>query len=410
MTSLTTPLITSLMDTDLYKLTMLQTAIHQFPSAKTTYAFKCRNTPLIPLGELYEQLNAQLDMLCELRFTAEELAWLSTLRFMKPDFIDWLENFQLKRRYIKVTKNDYAAPQDQLTIEFEGPMVQVMMFEIYVLSLVNELHFRAATAGNEAEVQAEGQRRLMEKIETVKNSPIAQEGLDTEFPFVFFEFGTRRRFSKSWQEHVVKTLKEQVPEYMKGTSNLDLARRFNLTPIGTMAHEYLQAHQALGYRLRDFQKMALENWVKEYRGDLGIALTDVVGMDAFLVDFDNYFAKLYDGIRHDSGNPYEWGEKALNHYKKLRVDARTKQFVFSDGLNVNKALDLYNTFKGRAKTGFGIGTNLTNDLGLPPLEIVAKMIRCNDSSVAKLSDSPGKAMCKDEQFMGYLREVFAPAK
>ena len=168
----------------------------------------------------------------------------------------------------------------------------------------------------------------------------------------------------------------------------------------------MQSFQSFGVRLRDFQKAALEDWVQEYRGDLGIALTDVVGMDAFLADFDLYFAKLFDGLRHDSGDPVEWGEKALAHYAALRIDANTKRLVFSDGLDLDKAFALYQHFADRIMTGFGIGTNLTNDVGLTPLNIVMKLVRCNGQSVAKLSDSPGKTLCKDETFLAYLRQVF----
>src|SRR5206468_12879763 len=185
-------------------------------------------------------------------------------------------------------------------------------------------------------------------------------------PYVFFEFGTRRRFSREWHDEVIRTFASEVPAFFRGTSNVDMARRHNLVPIGTMAHEYLQAHQAFGYRLRDFQRAAFENWVHEYRGDLGIALTDVVGMDAFLADFDLYFAKLFDGLRHDSGDPFEWGEKALAHYATLRIDPHTKRLVFSDGLTVERALELYRHFGDRTQLGFGIGTNLTNDVGLEP--------------------------------------------
>ena len=205
---------------------------------------------------------------------------------------------------------------------------------------------------------------------------------------------------------MVAALAQEVPEFFKGTSNVDLARRHGLVPIGTMAHEYLQAHQALGYRLRDFQKMALENWVKEYRGDLGIALTDTVGMDAFLADFDLYFAKLFDGLRHDSGDPMEWGEKVLAHYAKLRIDPNTKILTFSDGLDLPKTFDIYRAFASRTKVGFGIGTNLTNDLGVEPLNIVMKLVSCNGNPVAKISDAPGKTLCDDETFMAYLQQIF----
>ncbi|MBZ8144188.1 nicotinate phosphoribosyltransferase, partial [Rubrivivax gelatinosus] len=171
--------------------------------------------------------------------------------------------------------------------------------------------------------------------------------------------------------------------------NVLLARDLDIVPIGTMAHEYLQTFQGLGVRLRDHQKAALEAWVQEYRGDLGTALTDVVGMDAFLADFDLYFAKLFDGIRHDSGDPVEWGEKALAHYAKLRIDPATKRLVFSDALDIERCIVLYRHFADRTQCGFGIGTHLTNDCGLPTLNIVMKLTRVNGQPVAKISDAPG---------------------
>jgi nicotinate phosphoribosyltransferase len=204
----------------------------------------------------------------------------------------------------------------------------------------------------------------------------------------------------------VQTLRDRVPHYFRGTSNVLLARDLGLVPIGTMAHEYLQTYQATGVRLRDFQRAALEDWVQEYRGDLGTALTDVVGMNAFLADFDLYFAKLFDGLRHDSGDPVAWGEKALAHYAKLRIDAHTKRLVFSDGLDFPAAFALHRHFADRTQLGFGIGTNLTNDVGLAPLNIVMKLVECNGQPVAKLSDSPGKTLCEDETFLAYLRQVF----
>ena len=185
-----------------------------------------------------------------------------------------------------------------------------------------------------------------------------------------------------------------------------LAWQLHLVPIGTMAHEFLQSFQALGVRLRDFQKAALEAWVQEYRGDLGVALTDVISMDAFLADFDLYFAKLFDGLRHDSGDPYVWGDKAIAHYETLRIDPSTKMLTFSDGLDIDKVLSLYHYFSHKIPVAFGVGTNLTNDMGLEALQIVIKMTHCNGQSVAKLSDAAGKTMCTDDTFLAYLRQVF----
>jgi len=254
-------------------------------------------------------------------------------------------------------------------------------------------------------VLAEGRARLQAKIAQIRHAEAKGE-LSRRHPFQFFDFGLRRRFSGAWHDELIGTLGREIPTYFRGTSNVWLARKHNLAPIGTMAHEYMQTFQAVKVQLRQSQKAALEAWVQEFRGDLGVALTDVVGMDAFLADFDLYFAKLFDGLRHDSGDPIEWGEKALAHYAKLRVDTSGKRLVFSDGLNIDKAFELYAHFADRAPTGFGIGTSLTNDLGPAPLNIVMKLVSCNHQPVAKLSDSPGKTMCSDETFLAYLRQVF----
>jgi nicotinate phosphoribosyltransferase len=279
-----------------------------------------------------------------------------------------------------------------------------MAFEIYVLAIVNELYFRRA---DQAAALAEGRARLRAKIAALREFGAREPA--RAHPFEFFDFGVRRRFSGAWQDEVVRTLKDEVPEFFKGTSNVHLAKKYGLVAIGTMAHEYLQSYQAFDVRLRDFQKMALENWVQEYRGDLGVALTDVVGMDAFLRDFDLYFAKLFDGLRHDSGDPVEWGEKALAHYATLRIDPHSKRLTFSDGLDLETAFSIWRHFADRTQTGFGIGTSLTNDVGLVPLNIVMKLTQCNGQPVAKLSDSPGKTLCKDETFLAYLRQVFQVA-
>jgi nicotinate phosphoribosyltransferase len=389
------PIIRSLLDTDLYKYTMWQAMLHRHPQTRAEYTFVCRNQPAYPLAELVADVNEQLDHLCTLRFTGSELAYLGGLRYIKSDFVDFLRIFSFQREFVTA-----RADGADLRIQAVGPQVHTMAFEIFVLAIVNELYFRRFDA--QAAV-AQGRANLQAKIELLHGfgrEPAARH------PFEFFDFGVRRRFSGDWQREVVSTLKREVPEYFKGTSNVLLAKELDLVPIGTMAHEYLQTYQALGVRLRDFQQAALEGWVQEYRGDLGVALTDVVGMDAFLADFDLYFAKLFDGLRHDSGDPFAWGEKALAHYARLRIDANTKRLVFSDGLDLPTAIRLYRAFAGRAQTGFGIGTNLSNDVGLTPLNIVMKLTGCNGQPVAKLSDSPGKTLCDDGTFLAYLRQVF----
>ncbi len=392
------PIVRSLLESDLYKFTMWQALLHQHPGARAEYIFHCRNRPAYPLADLKEDVERELDALCEMTFRQDELDYLADLRYIKSDFVDFLSLFRFQRRFIEVSVDG-----ELLCIRASGPMVHVMSFEIFVLFIVNELYFRKLVSDPDA-VLAEGRRRLADKIALVR------EGLSDggqHFPFEFSDFGLRRRYSSAWHDEVLTTLARELPEYFKGTSNVWLAKQLNLVPIGTMAHEYLQAHQAFGVRLRDFQTAALEGWVHEFRGDLGIALTDVVGMDAFLRDFDLYFAKLFDGLRHDSGDPFVWGDKAIAHYEKLRIKPLSKRLVFSDALTMESSLALYRYFADRIQTGFGIGTHLTNDMGLTTLNIVMKMVSCNGQAVAKLSDSEGKTLCKDETFLAYLRQVFS---
>ena len=389
------PVIHSLLDTDLYKFTMWQTMLHRHPQTQAEYTFVCRNEPAYPLAELLVDVNQQLDHLCSLRFDAGELGYLGGLRFIRSDFVDFLRIFHFQREFVSA-----RAVDGKLEIVASGPQVHVMAFEIYVLAIVNELYFRRFDADA---AWAEGRKRLAAKIDRLR---AFDDEPPRRHPFEFFDFGVRRRFSRDWQREVVATFKREVPQFFKGASNVLFARDLGLVPIGTMAHEYLQTYQTLGVRLRDFQRRALEDWVQEYRGDLGVALTDVVGMDAFLGDFDLYFAKLFDGLRHDSGDPVVWGEKALAHYEKLRIDPHTKRLVFSDGLDFERSIALYNHFADRTQLGFGIGTNLTNDMGLRTLHIVMKLTHANRQPVAKLSDSPGKLLCDDETFLAYLRHVF----
>ncbi|MBC7202598.1 MAG: nicotinate phosphoribosyltransferase, partial [Pusillimonas sp.] len=284
----------------------------------------------------------------------------------------------------------------EIAISVKGSWLHTILFEIPVLAIVNEVFFRNTCKEPGWD---EGRRRLRKKMNLVIDDPALTD-------FRVAEYGTRRRFSKQWHDEVVETMRDQMGAHFAGTSNIFFARKHGVTPLGTMGHEYLQACQALGPRLRDSQVFALETWAKEYRGDLGIALSDVYGMDAFLRDFDMYFCKLFDGARHDSGDPFQWGERLLAHYVANRVDPRTKTLVFSDALTFPRAIELAKQFSGRCKVSFGIGTNLTNDLGHEPLQIVMKMVRCNGQPVAKVSDAPEKTMCDDPAYLAYLRQVF----
>ncbi|MCP4346479.1 MAG: nicotinate phosphoribosyltransferase [Desulfobacterales bacterium] len=384
-------IINSLLDTDLYKLTMMQGVLHQFPWADVQYEFECRDKD-IDLRPVAPAVRKEIDHLCSLRFTKEELDYLSTLRFMKADFIQFLRLFRLSSDFVHISTDD-----NKFSLTIKGPWLHTILFEVPVLAIINEAYFRDFRLGHDFEM---GRQKLSDKINLVKESNAAN--LD----FRFVDFGTRRRFSFTWQDKVVRILKDELPDNFTGTSNVLFAKKYNLIPIGTMAHEWLMAVQAAGPRLADSQKFALEYWAQEYRGDLGIALTDVVGLDAFLNDFDMYFAKLFDGCRHDSGDPFWWGDKLIAHYENLKIDPRTKRAVFSDGLSFPKAIEIANYFRNRIKPSFGIGTNLTNDISSKPVQIVIKMTHCQGAPVAKISDSPGKQICRDVTYLEYLKHVF----
>ena len=403
-------IITSLLDTDLYKFTMMQVVLHQFPGAQVEYRFKCRNPGLDAAGRASVNLAAHVNeirdeirSLCSLRFQDAELAYLRSMRFIKSDFVDFLGLFKLNEKYITIT----PLPSGEIDITILGPWLHTILFEIPVLAIVNEVYFRNLHRVPDVD---EGRRRLEQKIDLLRENGLAD--------LKIADYGTRRRFSKAWHDEVLRVLSNRlgtvqspgnlpgVAGQLAGTSNVLLAMKLGLTPLGTMAHEYLQAVQALGPRLRDSQVFGFESWAREYRGDLGIALSDVYGMNAFLRDFDMFFCKLFDGARHDSGDPFQWGERMIAHYAANRVDPRTKILIFSDGLTVPRTIELYQQFRGRCQLAFGIGTNLTNDLGYEPLQIVIKMVRCNGQPVAKLSDTPSKNMCDDEKYLAYLRQVF----
>ncbi|WP_439683016.1 nicotinate phosphoribosyltransferase [Cupriavidus oxalaticus] len=386
-------IIQSLLDTDLYKFTMMQVVLHQFPQAQVEYRFKCRNAG-VDLTPYIDEIRAEITHLCQLRFTDDELAYLRGLRFIKSDFVDFLGLFHLNEKYVSVRE----APQGNGEIEISiiGPWLHTILFEVPVLAIVNEVYFRRTQPRPDL---AGGRRRLEDKLALLQPPELAD--------CVIADYGTRRRFSRDWQEEVLLTMRRELGAQLAGTSNVHFARLHNMVPLGTMAHEYLQACQALGPRLRDSQVYALERWAREYRGDLGIALSDTYGFDAFLRDFDLYFCKLFDGVRHDSGDPVVWGERMVAHYAANRVDPCTKTLIFSDSLDVPRVIELFQRFHGRCRLAFGVGTNLTNDLGYTPLQIVIKMVRCNGQPVAKLSDTPEKTMCDDPGYLSYLRQVFS---
>ena len=386
-------LIDSLMDTDLYKITMLQAFYHtsEFRSVDVEWKFACRNRNNLDLAKLIPELRRQLEHLCTLTFTSEELCYLAKFPYIKPDFIEFLRIFHLDMRFVNIQPKG-----KDLDLRFKGPLVHVTLFEIYTLAIISELHSTEHYGGIDL-TTARG--KLAGKITLLQ----AQEKMSC---FRLTDFGTRRRASKAWQKEVLVTLQQRLPEYFAGTSNLHFAHQLGLTPIGTMAHEWFQSWQAVT-RLADAQKAALEGWVQEYRGRLGIALTDCYSMDSFIRDFsDPYFGKLYDGLRHDSGCPFRWAEKAIQMYQQMGIDPLSKTLVFSDSLNFPLMLEIWKEFNGRTKVSFGVGTNLMNDVGNVPLNIVIKMVSVNGRPVAKISDEPGKSMCEDLGYLKYLASQY----
>lgn len=383
-------IIHSLLDTDLYKFTMMQAVLHQFPAAQVEYRFQCR-TPGVDLRPLLQPLAAEIDHLCSLRFSEDELAYLASLRYIKPDFVEFLRLFHLQQRYVQLEERD-----GQLSLSLQGPWLHTILFEVPLLAIISELYQRHAHPQHDL---TEGRQRLHEKVCWLQQQ-------DDAAGFVFSDFGSRRRYSAAWHREVLMLLQRELPQQLRGTSNVALARSLDLVPIGTMAHEFIQACQALGPRLMEAQRFAFETWAREYRGDLGIALSDTYSLQAFLNDFDLYFCKLFDGARQDSGDPFQWAEAVIAHYRKMRVDPAGKTLVFSDNLTMRAAMGLYRRFRDEIGVAFGIGTHLTNDTGVAPLNIVIKMVACNGQPVAKLSDSPGKTMCTDDTYLAWLRQAY----
>ncbi len=382
------PIITSLLDTDLYKFNMDQVIFHKHTDLCGEYFFKCRNKDIDFTPEMVEEIEAQVDHLCTLTFSAEELDYLRSIRFIKNDYVEFLRLWHPIRDYVKISRN----PNGELSVVIEGPLFSAMQFEIYLLEIINEVYFRMKYDYETLLISAK--EKLDKKIKALN---------DGTYTFKFAEFGCRRRLSREWQDEVVRRLSSETDKCV-GTSNVYLAKKYNLTPIGTYAHEYVQMYQGIDkIPLAYTNYYAMKDWYEEYQGDNGTALTDTVTTDLFLMDFNRSMVNNYSGVRHDSADPYEWGEKMIRHYKSYDVDPKTKLLLFSDSLDFDKAQALYEHFKDRIKVSFGIGTFCSNDTEAKALNIVIKLQYVNSRPVAKLSDTPGKAMCKDENYLEYLR-------
>jgi len=391
MTQFASPVLHTLLDTDAYKLHMQQAVFHHYYDVQVAAEFRCRGDDL--LGIYADTIREQVDAMQHLTLQDDEYQWLSGLPFFKADYLDWLRDFRYNPEQVTITNDN-----GKLNIRLAGPWREVIMWEVPLLAVISEIvhRYRSPEMGVD-DALATLESKLVEFAQITESVDMSR--------FRLMDFGTRRRFSREVQQAIVERL-QQEPWFV-GTSNYDLARRRNLTPMGTQAHEWFQAHQQISPDLATSQRAALAAWLEEYPDQLGIALTDCITMDAFLRDFGPEFAQRYQGLRHDSGDPVEWGEKAIAHYEKLGIDPQSKVLVFSDNLDLSKAVELYRQFSSRVNLSFGIGTRLTCDIPqVKPLNIVIKLVECNGKPVAKLSDSPGKTICHDKAFVRALRKAF----
>lgn len=383
-------IVTSLLDTDLYKFNMNQVIFHKHNDLMGTYVFKCRNKGIKFTKEMVDEINEQVDALCKLKFHREELDYLRSIRFLKPDFIEFLRLWRPMRDYVEISLKE----DGELDVRVNGPMFAAMQFEIYLLEIINEVYFRSSYSYED--LVKEARVRLNEKIDKFNAGT---------YTFKFAEFGCRRRLSLEWEREMIKALLEKS-HCLVGTSNVLLAKEFGIKPIGTYAHEFVQMYQGIPtIPLAYTNASALKDWYDEYKGDNGTALTDTLTTDLFLLDFDRSMCNNFTGVRHDSGDPYQWGEKILAHYAKYGIDPKTKTLLFSDSLDCDKAEAIYRYFRDKTNVAFGIGTHFSNDTGATPLNIVIKLQYVGGNPVAKLSDAPGKAMSQDPDYTEYLHQA-----
>ena len=410
------PIINSLLGTDAYKINMQAVVFEKFSTERCRWAFRCRNNDVSFTPDMVQEISSQIDHFCSLTFTDEERVWLAQkFPWLKRSYIDFLRYWRPDRSQITINAPSHQAYNNcGLTIEAEGSWLDTMMYEIPILAIVNEVYF--AFSYGVGELDRIVKKVTLEKIDRLLGGEVA---IGT-----FSEFGMRRRYSAATQDWLVGYLKENSPRFRDstfvGTSNVYLAKKYDVTPVGTQAHEFYMSVQGRHEINPAYSnRFALAAWNDYYKTKLGIALTDTIGTNVFLRDFDENFSTLFSGVRHDSGDPFEWGEKMIAHYRKYGIDPRTKTLLFSDSLNLRKAAVLYDHFKDRAKVAFGIGTYWTAPFDdeslalydgfvestLHPLNIVMKPIEFNGSPVCKLSNDSGKAMSQDKDYIDYLRRT-----
>lgn len=406
---MTKPIIESLLDIDFYKFTMGQLVFLKHPDVPVKFAFKNR-TKKVKLAHVIDEneLRVELDHAQTLRFNGSELDYLRSINvykkkmFVEP-YLEFLKNFQLPDYYLEYRNDD-------MRLEFIGPWSEVIYWETIALAIVNELYYRSLmrklSRPKRETVYVRGRNRLMEKIkkfrglrETKKHLPFLKK--------IIAEFGTRRRFSRDWQDEVVQTLAEEIPEMLAGTSNTLLAMKYGLMPIGTFAHELDMVYSGIYHdsddEIRESHQRALEDWWELYEWGLSIALTDTYGTDFFFQSMTKKQAQNWKGLRQDSGDPFEFGKKAIKFYKSRGVNPKEKLVIFSDGLEVDTIVKLFLRFMNQFKISFGWGTNLTNDLGFKTLSLVIKTVEANGYGLVKLSDNLAKAIGKPEDVERFKR-------
>ena len=385
-------IINSLLETDMYKFSMGQAIYHQFSAYNTTWSFACRNKDVHFTEEMVEEIRRQVKLYCSLRFKEDELGFLDSIRWIKGSYVSFLRLWQPRFEDFEISDDSPCG----LKIETRGTWLNTSMYEIPTLAIVNEVYFRMAY---DYDAVFDGfKKRLTEKVNLLKEGKYQMGALS--------EFGIRRRLSAEAQELAVKTLHECKTSYttLVGTSNVYLAYKLGIKPSGTMAHEWIMCVGQGNHRHNPSYSnwYALDSWVKEYGVLNGVALTDTISTDCFLRDFRLTFATLFSGVRHDSGDPFVWGDKMIEHYRTLGINPKDKTLFFSDSLDFEKATKIYSYFKDKIKVAFGIGTYISNDSDVPALNIVMKPVKCNGMDVAKISDIDGKGMCQNKAYVEYL--------
>lgn len=366
----------SILDNDFYKITMQNAVVKLFPSEKVKYLFINRGKHFFPEG-FAEELRKSVAAMAELKLSKSEKKFLQkTCPYLDLPYLDFLEGYQYDPSEVKISQT-----KNELKVSVEGLWYRTILWEVPLLALISELHY------------------TMNHLERNSNETVIENTLEkakklNELGVTFAEFGTRRRHSYQVQDLVVDSLIKRKNSQFIGSSNVHFAMKYGVKPIGTHAHEWFMFHAA-EYGFKMANQLALEHWVDVYRGDLGVALSDTYTTEIFFQQFDKKFAKLFDGVRHDSGDPLEFADKTIAHYQENGINPLFKYIIFSDGLNLEKVKEITHYCKGKIGISFGIGTNLTNDVGLKPMNIVMKLtgVRAPNNDwipTVKLSDEKGK--------------------